>query len=286
MNNGTTYYYVVSAVNAYGEGTNSTEVSATPLAPPAAPTGLAATAGDSKVALSWSASATATNYYVKRSLTSGSGYTTVATNASLTFTNTGLNNGTTYYYVVSAVNASGEGANSTEVNATPLAPPAAPTGLAATAGDGSVALSWSASATATNYYVKRSLTSGSGYTTVATNASLTFTNTGLNNGTLYYFAVSALNASGESANSTEVSARPTSFAPPQLGFVTTGNQLQFNWPADHTGWQLQSQTNSLADGLVTGTNYWVNVAGSAQINQVTLTVDATNGAVFFRLVSP
>ena len=65
--------------------------------------------------------------------------------------------------------------------------PAAPAGLTATAGDGSVALNWSASATATNYFVKRSTTSGSGYTAVATNASLAFTNTGLSNGTLYYY---------------------------------------------------------------------------------------------------
>jgi hypothetical protein len=155
--------------------------------------------------------------------------------------------------------------------------------LTATAGNGSVALGWSASDTATNYYVKRSTTSGSGYVNIATNASLTFTNTGLNNGTLYYFLVSALNATGESANSTEVSARPTSFAPTQLSFGMAANQFQLNWPADHTGWQLQSQTNSLAAGL--GTN-WVNVAGSAQTNQVPLTMNATNDAVFFRLVSP
>jgi aryl-phospho-beta-D-glucosidase BglC (GH1 family) len=162
-------------------------------------------------------------------------------------------------------------------------PPAAPTGLTATAGNAQVALSWSASATATNYYVKRSTTSGSGYVNIATNASLAFTNTGLNNGTLYYFVVSALNGSGEGANSTEASARPTSSEPTQLGFGTAGNQLQLNWPADHTGWQLQSQTNSLAVGL--GTN-WVNVTGSAQTNQVPMTVNATNGTVFFRLVRP
>jgi alpha-N-arabinofuranosidase len=252
--------------------------------PPAAPTGLTATAGNAQVGLSWSASATATNYYVKRSTTSGSGYVNIATNASLAFTNTGLNNGTTYYYVVSAVNAYGESTNSTEVSATPLAPPAAPTGLAATAGDSKVALNWSASATATNYYVKRSLTSGSGYATIATNASLTFTNSyGLNNGTLYYFVVSALNGSGEGANSTEASARPTSSEPTQLSFGTAGNQLQLNWPADHTGWQLQSQTNSLAVGLSTN---WVNVTGSAQTNQVTVPLGTTSGAVFFRLVRP
>jgi hypothetical protein len=162
-------------------------------------------------------------------------------------------------------------------------PPSAPTGLAAFAGDGNVALIWSASATATNYYIKRSTTSGSGYTTIATNTSLTFTNTGLNNGTTYYYVVSAVNASGEGANSTEASARPTSSAPTQLGFVAAGNQFQLNWPADHTGWQLQSQTNGLAAGL--GTN-WVNVAGSAQTNQVPLTVNPANGAVFYRLVRP
>ena len=46
--------------------------------PPAAPAGLTATAGNAQVALIWSASATATNYYVKRSLTSGSGYIYIA----------------------------------------------------------------------------------------------------------------------------------------------------------------------------------------------------------------
>jgi hypothetical protein len=158
-------------------------------------------------------------------------------------------------------------------------PPAVPTGLTATAGDSSVALSWSASATATNYYVKLSTTSSGGYINIATNTSLTFTNTGLNNGTLYYFVVSALNAAGESTNSTEVSARPMSFLPTQLGFVMVDNQFQLNWTSDHTGWQLQSQTNSL------GTN-WVNVTSSAQTNRVAMPVDKANGTVFFRLVRP
>jgi fibronectin type 3 domain-containing protein len=162
-------------------------------------------------------------------------------------------------------------------------PPSAPTGLTATAGDGKVALTWTASATATNYYIKRSLTTGGGYAMVAANASLAFTNTALNNGTLYYFAVSALNASGESADSTQVSARPTSFAPPQLGFTNAGTYLQLSWPADHTGWQLQSQTNSLAAGL--GTN-WVNAAGSMLTNQTVWASNTTNGAVFFRLMRP
>jgi len=86
---------------------------------PAAPTGLTATAGDTQISLTWNASAAATSYKVKRSTTAGGPYTTVATPTTTNFTNTGLTNGTRYYYVVSAVNASGESANSSEVNAVP-----------------------------------------------------------------------------------------------------------------------------------------------------------------------
>jgi regulation of enolase protein 1 (concanavalin A-like superfamily) len=160
--------------------------------------------------------------------------------------------------------------------------PDAPAVLTATAGDGDVALSWSASATATDYYVKRSTTSGSGYTIIATNVSLAFTNTGLSNGTLYYYVVRAVNASGESADSTEVSVRPTSSTPTQLNFAVVDNQFQMSWPSDHTGWQLQSQTNSLAFGL--GTN-WSDIAGSAETNLVMVPL-ASSGAVFFRLARP
>ena len=170
-----------------------------------------------------------------------------------------------------------------EIAALVSGPPAAPTGLAAAGGDGSVALSWSASATATNYYVKRSTTSGSGYTAIATNASLAFTNTGLANGTLYYYVVSAVNAGGESTNSAWVSARPTSSAPVAISATNAPGQLRFSWPADHTGWQLQAQTNGLAVGL--GTN-WVNVPGSDQTNLLAVPLDLANGSVFFRLVRP
>ncbi len=93
-----------------------------PGAVPSAPTNLGATPGNAQVSLGWTAVSGATGYNVKRSTSNGGPYGNVATNVSGTsFVNTGLANGTTYYYVVTAVNASGESGVSAQVSATPSA---------------------------------------------------------------------------------------------------------------------------------------------------------------------
>jgi cellulose 1,4-beta-cellobiosidase len=180
---------------------------------PAAPTGLMATAGDAQVMLSWTGNTGATSYNVKRATVSGGPYTTVATTSLTSYVDIGLTNNRTYYYVVSGMNPAGEGANSTEVAATPQAVPAAPTGLAAVAGDAQVSLTWTTRAGATSYNVKRATTSGGPYTTVATGVTATpYVNTGLTNGTTYYYMVSGVNPAGEGANSAQVSATPKASA--------------------------------------------------------------------------
>jgi N-acetylneuraminic acid mutarotase len=85
-----------------------------------APT-LTATAGDSQVNLSWTAVDNASSYNVYRSTTSGGPYTKIATGVTgTTYNDTDVTNGTTYYYVVTAVNSSGtESAYSNEASATP-----------------------------------------------------------------------------------------------------------------------------------------------------------------------
>lgn len=88
--------------------------------PPATPNGLMAAAGNLQAVISWVASAGAAGYNIKRSTTSGGPYTVIATNiTNPSYTNTGLTNGTTYYFVVSAQNPAGESTNSPPVNATP-----------------------------------------------------------------------------------------------------------------------------------------------------------------------
>ena len=217
VTNGTKYYYVVAAYNSYGQSQNSSEVNATPTAPPApgAPSGLQAIAGNAEVSLSWTASTGATSYHVKRSTITGGPYAQVSAPTSANFSDTGLANGTTYYYVVSALNASGESTNSLEASATPAAPaapPATPTGLTAAPGNAQASLTWTASAGAASYHVKRGTSSGGPYTQVAAPTTASDVDTGLTNGTTYYYVVSALNAAGESANSSQASATPTASA--------------------------------------------------------------------------
>jgi len=92
----------------------------------ATPTSLTATPGSAQVALSWSVSIGATSYHVKRATVSGGPYVKVACTTTTTYIDTGLSNGRTYYYVVSAAysagpNAGGESADSSKASATPLA---------------------------------------------------------------------------------------------------------------------------------------------------------------------
>jgi hypothetical protein len=184
---------------------------------PAVPAGLTASAANAQVNLTWNASSGASGYYVKRSNTSGA-ESQIATSATTSYADNAVTNGTKYFYVVSAYNSYGQSANSAEASATPVAPPpppnppAAPTGLQATGSNAQVSLTWNASTGATSYHVKRSTTNGSGYTQIAAPTGTNYTDTGLTNGTAYYYVVSALNAAGESANSSQATATPANVA--------------------------------------------------------------------------
>jgi cellulose 1,4-beta-cellobiosidase len=83
------------------------------------PTNLQAVAGNAAVALSWTASAGATGYNVKRATVSGGPYTTIAHLPATNYFDKSVSNATTYYYVVSGVCKTGQSTDSAEVSATP-----------------------------------------------------------------------------------------------------------------------------------------------------------------------
>ncbi|MGA2589865.1 MAG: glycoside hydrolase family 44 protein [Bryobacteraceae bacterium] len=129
--------------------------------PPAAPTGLAATVGNGTVHLTWNAAGGATSYTVSRGATSGGPFTKIGTVTSPSPTalkDTGLTNGTTYYYVVSGTNSAGTSPNSAALAATPIAPPTFSS--SATASPNPVAQGTSTTVTATVTCTARTLQNG------------------------------------------------------------------------------------------------------------------------------
>jgi subtilisin family serine protease len=92
--------------------------------PPDTPTGLTARPADTQVLLAWNAPLGAIKYNVKRSLTSGGPYVTIATDViGPAYIDTDVVNGTRYYYVVSGQNTLGESGDSNEASAVPNIPP-------------------------------------------------------------------------------------------------------------------------------------------------------------------
>jgi hypothetical protein len=89
--------------------------------PPAAPAGLTVKAANAQVQLSWWDASIATSYNVKRSLISGGPYITLTNVTTTSYADTNVASNRTYYYVVSGVNAFGEGANSAEASGSPSA---------------------------------------------------------------------------------------------------------------------------------------------------------------------
>ena len=200
-----------------------------------APTQLAAVPGDQQVSLLWTPSAGASSYSLYYGVSPGvtpasgtkvSGLTSNSFNHTKLADGSTLTNGTTYYYVVTAVAPSGESGASNQASATPVAPGAAPVGapsapsqLSAAAGIGQVSLLWTQSAGATSYNVYYGINKGvtpangtkiSGIAINSYSHRLLGDGSPLKSGTTYYYVVTAVNSNGQesSSSSNEVSGTP------------------------------------------------------------------------------
>jgi len=274
--NNTTYYYVVRGDNDTGTGdASSPVVSATLFRPP---TNESAVAGTARVSLSWTAATGATSYTIWRGPNGGPYNTSVATVTGTSYTDTGLTNGTTYYYAFQANYSGGSSPKLSQWLATPIAVPGS---LTATAGNGSITLNWTSAAGASSYKVFRGTASGSHPTLVVSGVTgTTYTDTGVTVGTPYYYVVDGVNSTGISDDSNEASATAGSApASPNVSVGDGDHQLSLSWPAvsgatsysitwstDNTNFSPLAtnitQTFYTQTGLTNGNTYYYHVTAS------------------------
>ncbi|GAB3467684.1 fibronectin type III domain-containing protein [Kineococcus endophyticus] len=224
LTNGLAHTWSVTAVDRWGNVSATSSVSATPrdTTPPDVPAGLSVSPGDAALTVTWNASAAADTAGYRLYVDGVARPVTTARTAQLT----GLVNGRSYSVSVAAVDLVGnESARSQTVAGTPrdLTPPGAPAGLAAVAGDGQVALSWTAN-TEPDLASYRVVDAAGGVLATVPAPGRTAVVTGLVNGTTQSFRVIAVDTAGNpSAPSTAVSATPRDLTPPgaPTGLVAT-----------------------------------------------------------------
>ena len=298
LTNGTAYTLAVRAVNASGNGDEST-VTVTMV--PAAPTNLSKTPSDGQVALTWDdpGNTSITKYQV--STDGAANFSDIVASGATTTGHivTDLTNGTAYTLAVRAVNASGNGAVSI-IAATPNPVPTAPTNLSATPGDGQVTLSWNDPSNTSISKYQVSSDGGANFADIPASGASTTTHTvtSLTNGTDYTLAVRAVNASGNSDVST-VTVTMVPAAPAGLSATPGDGQVALSWtdPGNTSISKYQvssdgganfadiaasgaSTTTHTVTGLTNGTDYTLAVrAVNASGNGAVATVGATPVAV-------
>ena len=200
---GTTYWYKVKAVNSAGESAYSNIVSGRATVTTLT-MGHSATSG--KPQLTWKAVSGAASYKVYRATSKNGAYSVINTTKALTYTNTGAALGTTYYYKVEALNASGKSMGFSAIVEGKVAPVLA---VGYSSVSGKPQLTWKAVPGATEYQVYRSTQQNSGYTKINTTTSTSYVNTGAKAGTTYYYRIVAAKGTAVSDFSNIVSARPS-----------------------------------------------------------------------------
>ena len=211
-------------------------ISAAPAAP-VVTAGNSATSG--KPMLTWDAVDGATSYRVYRATSQNGPCRLLGSVTTTTYVNTGAKDGVTYYYMVTAVNDSGESAFSNTVsgqNKAVTSKPAAPVvKIGNSATSGKPMLTWNAVSGATSYKVYRATSQNGTYSLLGTVTTTSYINTGAKDGVTYYYKVKAVNSAGESAFSNTVSGQSKSVTPKpsapvvKIGHSATSGKPMLTW---------------------------------------------------------
>ena len=207
-------------------------ISAVPAAP-VVKAGNSATSG--KPMLTWDAVDGATSYKVYRATSQNGPCRLLGSVTTTTYVNTGAKDGVTYYYMVTAVNDSGESAFSNTVsgqNKAVTPKPSAPVvKIGNSATSGKPMLTWNAVSGATSYKVYRATSQNGTYSLLGTVTATSYINTGAKDGVTYYYKVKAVNSAGESPYSNIVSGQSKAVTPkPAAPVVKIGHSASSGKP--------------------------------------------------------
>jgi len=255
LTGGTTYYYGVEAVDTSGNASAmSAVVSVSTPTPPAAPTGVAATAtSTTKIGVTWSAAASGglpVQYYHVFQGTTASNLTQVSVVQQTSYTANTLNPATTYYFAVEAADSGSDLSSMSAVaSAATMAPPAAPASLVASAVSTTrISLTWvapSGGLPIRNYSVFRGATAAN-LSQVATVVQTAYSDSSVSPKTTYYYAVLATDTGGDlSPMSPAVAATTLALPSAPANLVATAIskvQVGLTWTAGQSGMPLSSYT--------------------------------------------
>lgn len=276
-----------------GEGGNSQVVQAPPPAPTAVKVVISAA---NELTVSWSGSTDAASYNIYWSTVPGASTisTKISSINSTSYIHQGLTPGTTYYYVVTAVNSYGESAASLETFAL-LDTPRPAGAVAAVAGNGEVTVSWSTNgAVSYNIYMasQSGVTQGN-YATlpdgmVHASATGSYRYTGLVNGKTYYFVVTSVNSFGESIESSEVSATPAVSSPLTVTGTVRYEDKQYgvvNGNAGFTGATSYKAVRFAEVQAVDALSGVVLVSGTTDANGLYSLTLPSSATIYIRVIS-
>ncbi|PWU69833.1 pectinesterase family protein [Gracilibacillus dipsosauri] len=239
--NGTTYYYVVTSNGEKGESEFPEEIEVTPTDTPelpGTPENITSVARDTQVNLQWEPVENANSYVLRRATKPSGPYQVINEKITKTsYTDTGLVNGRTYYYVLSAKHIGGESLPSEELAVTPINSLSMPVDVTAKEKDRSVALSWEAVEGATVYEVKRKDSDQGTFQLLKTVKGTTYEDKELVNGKPYYYVITAKNKATQSLESQAIAVKPKADdgkpnMPKQVNIHNIEDgELQLNWQA-------------------------------------------------------
>jgi large repetitive protein len=272
LTNFTSYTFTVTATNA-GSLTSDPSAPSNSVVPlPSKPVITTVTPSNAQVTISWNASSPAPTNYTVNGAPSGT-----CTTASTSCVITGLTNGTSYTFTVTANYPGGTTVSNASSPVIPAGPPGPPTGVSATAGNGQATASWTApvdngGAALTGY----TATASPGGAHCTTSGATTCTITGLTNFTAYTVTVTATNASPQTSAPSSPSSPVTPLpSKPVITTVTPGNaQVTISWnasspaPTDYTvngtpsGTCTTASTSCVITGLTNGTSYTFTVTAN------------------------